>query len=159
MVPHSVDSGDVRSACSRFPGGVIMSFPGGNYGGKAAGNTPLYSLSAAVVFFIFAVVMVIFTDPADERYVTLLIGICLTTIPSLIASAFSERASRDIRNGVVVQKVEEALENKGVAEVARNALEATPASIQALSLLVANMQAQQNALITPKEKDTENDGR
>lgn len=139
-----------------------MSFPGGSYGGKHAGNTPLYSLTAAVAFMGFAVVMVIFTDPDDKEYVTLLIGLIVTSIPSLIASAFSERASRDIRNGVVQNKVEEALENTGVAKVARDIERTTPASLDALSMLLSNLQADNNAKIAVRaktEKDAENDGR
>ncbi len=137
-----------------------MSFPGASYGGKSAGNTPLFSLAAAVAFFALVVCLVIFTDPEDKEFVVLLIGLCVTTVPSLIASAFSERASRDIRNGVVTAKVEQALENTGVTEVAQTALKSAPISLSALGLLVSDMQARQNAQNAhdaANGKDTDND--
>jgi hypothetical protein len=87
-----------------------------------------------------------------------MVGLIVTTVPSLIAAGFAERASRDIRNGVVKDKVADALEETGVAQVARDAGETTPAALKALTMLIANLQATENAKTTHR-KDPDNDGR
>lgn len=74
---------------------------------RASTNLPVYSLIAAVVFVGLAVAALVFV-PADDVRITqvvLLVGLVVSTVPSLIASAYSERTSRDVRNGVLVDQV------------------------------------------------------
>jgi uncharacterized membrane protein len=113
-------------------------------------NIPIIASIMAAVFLIAAVVMVMFTneDRATTPQFVTLIGLVVTTIPSLIAAAFAERSSRDIRNGVVTDKAKDgalkALEESGVTTVAKDAGEATRLSMIALSkLLEANTSAVQ----------------
>lgn len=68
-------------------------------------NTPIYSL-LGLVTFVVAMVVVYLTGHADDAGV--LLALAASTIPSLVASLSAERASRDIRNGVVSDKVHEA---------------------------------------------------
>lgn len=70
------------------------------------GNLPIYSLIAAVLFVGLAVVALVFVPQDDQRMtqVVLLIGLVVSTVPSLIAAAFSERVSRDVRNGVAAEQ-------------------------------------------------------
>ena len=81
---------------------------------------PLYSLAALVVFVIAATLLLLFGDPENSSINTF-IGLVVATLPALVASFAAERASRDIRNGVVTEKAregaEQALDNKGVTEV------------------------------------------
>lgn len=70
---------------------------------KLPHNAPLYALVATVVFVAAAVVLVIWGD-LENGNAMMLLGLLVTTLPSLVAAGFSERASRDIRNGVVVEK-------------------------------------------------------
>jgi len=72
-------------------------------------NTPLYTMIATVICIVAGVALVIF-GPAGSAEVTTLIGLLATTIPSIVSSLFSERASRDIRNGVLVEKVKQGAE-------------------------------------------------
>lgn len=80
-----------------------------NRRGPQAGNLPLYALITAGGFLALAVAAIIFTDPDKQTTPVFMsvIGLILTTIPSLIAAGFAERASRDIRNGVVEEKAKD----------------------------------------------------
>ncbi len=72
---------------------------------------PIYALSAAFGMLVLAVVLLLFTDPEQQTtpvFVSI-VGLIITTIPSLLAAAFAERAVRDIRNGVLKGKVKEAI--------------------------------------------------
>lgn len=75
-------------------------------------NVPMYAVICIVVMVIAAVVLLLFANPATTPSLPLVIGLLVTTIPSLVAAVFSERASRDIRNGVMKDKVKEALDEK-----------------------------------------------
>lgn len=70
-------------------------------------NLPLLSLGAAVLFVALAVLALVFVPKDDQRLtqVVLLVGLVVSTVPSLIASAYSERTSKDMRNGVMIQQV------------------------------------------------------
>lgn len=72
-------------------------------------NMPLWSLLSAVVLII-TLGFVILTMPADKLSTSQLgifIALIASTVPSLIASAYAERTSRDVRNGVVAEKARE----------------------------------------------------
>lgn len=102
-------------------------------------NVPFLALGSAAVFLAFGVLALVFVDTSDTDKGTnlaVVIGLVVTTVPSLVAAAFAERASRDIRNGTVTAKAKEgtrqALDETGVTEVAHNALATTPESLTAL---------------------------
>jgi hypothetical protein len=77
-------------------------------------NAPVYSF-ATIALFLATMTVLIVTDHADDG--GLLIGLGVSTLPSLVASLYSEQVSRDVRNGVLVDKVKEgatqALEETG----------------------------------------------
>lgn len=87
-------------------------------------KTTVLALCAAVLLFLIVVVAVVdmaTTDSLDDQSTPLvvnLIGMVVLAIPTLLAAAFAERASRDIRNGTLKRKVKEgakeAIEEKGV---------------------------------------------
>lgn len=73
-------------------------------------NLPLASLVTAVTLVAIAVVALILVKPGAETTPVLIsiVGLIVSTVPSLIAAAYSERTSRDIRNGVVEAKMKTA---------------------------------------------------
>jgi hypothetical protein len=104
---------------------------------------PIYATAVTVVCIVAAVVLVLFADPENQGTITV-IGLIVSTLPSLIASFFAERTSRDVRNGVLVDKVAEgtaqAIKSEGV--VVRDG-PVVSAELRALSALL-----QQNTRIT-----------
>lgn len=70
-------------------------------------STPFYAMICIVVMIVAAVVLLLFSNPATAPSLTIVIGLIVTSIPSLVAAFHAERASRDIRNGVVVEKVKQ----------------------------------------------------
>lgn len=113
-------------------------------------NIPLYALAAIVVMIAAAVVLILFSNPAAAPSLTIVIGLIATSVPSLIAAVFSEKASRDIRNGVVEAKVKsgtiKALEETQV--MTRNGPVAT-AQLEALAALIKH-----NTEVTQRNTDT-----
>lgn len=71
--------------------------------GGSVKPVPLYAFLATIVFLVGAVFLVIYA-PANKEGVALVIGIIISTIPSMVAAFASEKVSRDIRNGVVEEK-------------------------------------------------------
>lgn len=77
------------------------------------GNFPRAALTAAAALFGMVCVLVgvlAFTGKLDDRATPLvvsLLGMVATIVPGLVAATYSERASRDIRNGTVVAKARE----------------------------------------------------
>ena len=69
---------------------------------------PVYSLIAATVFVALALVGILLI-PEGNNLLVVMITLIAGTVPSLVAAAFSERASHDIRNGVLKDKVKEAV--------------------------------------------------
>ena len=113
---------------------------------KAVTNTPIYSLIAFALMIGFAVIVVV-TGHGEDDGGALLIGLAVTTIPSLVAALYSERTSRDVRNGVVVEKVRQgthvALKESGVQEVVDMSQrgETTLVAMQALTKLLERREA------------------
>lgn len=107
---------------------------------KIAPNTPHYALITTVVLIGMGIVGAFLSE--DDRSMSLLIGLIITTIPSLIAAGFAERASRDIRNGTITEKAQEgaekALDNKGVTEAVTQGAQTTPVAMETLLLLLSN---------------------
>lgn len=119
------------------------------------GNTPIVSIVTAAALIVCGLVAVAYTK--NEAAMVVVIGLIVSTVPSLIASGFSERSSRDIRNGVVKDKVVDALEETGVAGVARDASQTTPAALSALNMLLTQIVADNNARgarTTHRDQDT-----
>lgn len=123
-----------------------------------AGNTPVWSLVTAVMLVGFAVVTLVFADFDDERtpYIVMVLGLIVTTVPSLISSVFAERASRDIRNGVVVEKTREgateALHETGVSNVAN----VNPAAIEAITRILIEREDEVSAAARTTRKENDN---
>lgn len=115
---------------------------------------PLYTITAAILFVALAVLAAIFTPERNQSMTIILIGMVVTTVPSLIASAYAERTSRDVRNGVVEHKAKrgaiQALQETGVTDVvdANKRGEATELAMKAIAQLLKNTEVHIN------EKDT-----
>jgi len=110
-----------------------------------ARNLPYFALGTAAVLVLAALIAVATMDPdrTATPLVVSVVGLILTTVPSLIAAAFAERTNRDIRNGTVTDKARvgalSALHETGVTQVAQNALTASPVTLEALAKLVDAM--------------------
>lgn len=70
-------------------------------------HLPLYATVSIVVMVIAATFLLIFANPASAPSLVIVVGMIATTIPSLVAAVFSERTNRDLRNGVLKDKVKE----------------------------------------------------
>lgn len=90
------------------------------------------------IVFVIAATVLIALGKAQEG--AILIGLIVTTIPSLLGSAFAERTSRDIRNGVLENVVQSgaqaALDRTGVSESVSDFRQTTPAALKALTVLL-----------------------
>lgn len=130
-------------------------------GHSRAASLPLWSLGSAVVLVIAGLIFLAVAD-LDEKSTPIavtLIALIATTVPSLIGSAFAERTAKDMRNGTVVEKVKEALDDTGVTAAVENANSTTPQTLtalatqtHALNLLLTERLAAENAKLG---KDTE----
>lgn len=99
-------------------------------------NAPVLSIGAAVLFIIGAVAVVV-SGHGDAGGGALIVGLVVSTIPSLIAAAFAERVSRDVRNGTVTEKARQGA-HKALAEagVVTNNGAVTNAALQSLEQLL-----------------------
>lgn len=74
-------------------------------------NTPparfYASAVVAVVLIAGAVALAALSNPDAHPATGTVLGVILAAIPGAVAAVFAERAARDIRNGVIVQKVKE----------------------------------------------------
>lgn len=106
-------------------------------------NTPIFAYGAAVLLTAFAVVVIV-SGNGGKNSGQLLVGLIITTVPSILAAGFAERVSRDVRNGTVVEKsrqgTHQALHEAGVitrsGPVVTQHLQATEASLTALRQLI-----------------------
>jgi hypothetical protein len=116
-------------------------------------NLPVFTLGAAVIFVMLAILGFIFIPAGNVIAQETLVGLIVTTVPSLIAAAFAERTGRDVRNGVMEQKVKDgsikALKETGVTDVvdasgrgasSAAAIAALTASTNALTTLVDRLE-------------------
>lgn len=103
-------------------------------------NSPHYTLGAAVLLVIVGVAAAVLTR--DQRNLSILLGLIVTTVPGLIAAGYAERASRDIRNGTVTEKARQgtvkALTETGVTDVVEAAGrgQASVLAMESLALLL-----------------------
>lgn len=107
-------------------------------------NPPLYSLLSLVVL-VGAVVALIVSGHANESGVY--IAVVAAAVPGLVAAASSERVARDIRNGVMQDKVRQGA-HEAIAEaevltrpgpVVQSHLEAQSAQLAALTALLGHV--------------------
>lgn len=113
----------------------------------ATKNLPYASLASAVLLIIVGAVVVV-SGNGGENGGAILIGLVVTTIPSLIAAAFAERNAKDIRNGTVTEKVRQgthkALDEAGVVTrdgpAVQAAMTASAASTAALTALLQRLE-------------------
>lgn len=98
-------------------------------------NLPYVAAGTLVILIGYAVLLAVTGHMSDE----LVGGLIITTIPSVTAAGFAERAARDIRNGVVQDKAKqgthEALIESGVKSVVTTAQQTQPVVLDALSRL------------------------
>lgn len=107
-------------------------------------SLPAVSLIVAFLFVVSVLGAVILVDfnAHTTPIIISIVGLVISTVPSMISSAYSERASKDIRNGVVTEKAKvgalEALDETGVIEVVNisNRGESSILAMNALSRLL-----------------------
>lgn len=120
-------------------------------------NAPIYAF-LTLVTFVAGIVVLTVTDNEDDG--GLFIALAISTLPSLVASMFAERAARDIRNGVLEAKVKRgataAIAETGV--MLRNGPVAA-AQLEALTTILSEIHGTaQNTNATVNEiKDKQND--
>lgn len=128
-------------------------------------NMPLWSLLSAVVLVITLGVVILVTpvDKLSASQTGIFIALIVSSVPSLLAAAYAERTSRDVRNGVVAEKAREgavqAIEEQGVltqsGPVATAAIAATEESTKALAkanTALATVLDRIPAVVTPTEE-------
>lgn len=119
-------------------------------------NVPLYTVITTAILLVAAVLLVVFV-PQDKQGYSLLLGLLVTTIPSVVSSLYAERASRDIRNGVVVEKVKEGTKQAiSESQVVTRTGPVVSAELRALSRL---LEANTAATTTNTEAIKNNEGR
>lgn len=106
-------------------------------------NLPLYTFILAGLMLIAAVLAIVFAPNANDAHS--LVEFVILSFPGFVAAGFGERNHRDIRNGVVQEKVKQgaldAFKESGVQATvdAAGRGEATNLAMQALAeLLKAN---------------------
>lgn len=92
----------------------------------------MYSLTATVLLVGMALVALLFVDTSNITLLIPFVGLIVSTVPSLIAAAYSEKTSRDIHNGVLSKQVSEGT----TVAFAHQALK-DPAALQAIQELAA----------------------
>jgi glycerol-3-phosphate acyltransferase PlsY len=79
-------------------------------------NMPVWSLLSAIVLIVVLGTVVLLTpiEKLSDPQVAIFFALVVSAVPTLLAAAYAERTSRDIRNGTVVAKVVEAIEEAQV---------------------------------------------
>lgn len=117
---------------------------------------PLYSLIATAIFVIAAVILLLFAPEGRE---TMFLSVFASTIPALVAAFAAERASRDIRNGVVEEKARagatSALRDTGVTEVVEST-QRGQSSIVAMQALAELLKQNTKATVANTEMGNQN---
>lgn len=84
-------------------------------------SVSIVALISTVLLIGFVVMGVVFANPATNNILIIIAGLVVSSVPQILGGIFSERASKDIRNGVLTKKVKEgakqALHETGVLEV------------------------------------------
>lgn len=109
-------------------------------------NTPKFSIIAAILLIVLAITAIT-VGTITKTDVTPIMGFIALAIPALLSSAFAERNSNDLRNGVVADKAQQgalaALHSTGMVDTSIQMAEslltnktAMPMAMQALSRLL-----------------------
>ena len=128
-------------------------------------NTPKFSIIAAILLIILAITAIVIGTIVHTD-ITPIMGFIALAIPTLLSSAYSERNSNDLRNGVVQESATQgaisALHSTGMVETSINMAEslltnktAMPMAMQALSRLLELNTAATN-VNTAGQHDTNN---
>lgn len=125
-------------------------------------NLPLFTLGAVCVLVALGIIAAIFIPARNQSTVDLLVTMIIASVPGMIGAAYSERNSRDMRNGVLEQKAKDgatkALQETGVTDtvdasgrgaVAAKAIEALDLHTQALTTMVNTLNSQSDAVTGP----------
>lgn len=125
-------------------------------------NVPVYSL-VAVVALVGLAVLGLAVVPLNEKSTPLfysVVGLIVTTVPSLIAATFAERTARDVRNGTLEDKARlgthQALKESGVTDVveATRKGDTTLVALQGIQALLEHAQEAREAAKPKEGKDT-----
>lgn len=114
------------------------------------GNQPLFTFLTAVVMMVAGACVLIFApfDTAHNADLAIFFGMMSSAVPALVSSFFAERGSKDIRNGVVVDKAQQgaaqALEETGLVTHVQTQSEAQQAATAALITLLKDRMAQED---------------
>lgn len=66
-------------------------------------TSPWISITTLTIILAFALILIL-SDHADQGTGLTMATLLLVNLPSALSAIFSERASRDIRNGTVIEK-------------------------------------------------------
>lgn len=135
-------------------------------------NMPLWSLLSAVLLVITLGVVILVTpvDKLSASQTGIFIALIVSSVPSLLAAAYAERTSRDVRNGTVVEKAREgavmAIQETEVltqsGPVATASLETSAAATVALTELLKRSEIHTPApqrLVSPTDELENDNGR
>lgn len=122
-------------------------------------NVSIVAIISVVLLVGFVVLGVVFANPATNNILIIIAGLVVTTVTQIIGGIFSERASKDIRNGVLTKKVKDgtkqALHETGVLEVVETSQrgETTIMALRALGKLL-----EQNTAATEENTQQKENG-
>lgn len=126
-------------------------------------NTPKVSITAACVLVVCGIIGIGISAARGgdvTTQVTQIVGLIGITVPGLIAAAYSERSSKDIRNGVMEQKVKNgsiaALVETGVTDIVNSQPATTQAVVGALTKLLQDNIAATNVNTNAVQANTAN---
>jgi hypothetical protein len=102
---------------------------------------PIATIAGLVVVTAALLVLILFADPSRASSLE---GTLIAVIPALIAAGYSERTSRDVRNGVVEAKAQAgaaaALQASGVTDAVSSAQAHSQSYVTALDTHTAALQ-------------------
>lgn len=111
-------------------------------------NVPKFSIVAAILLIALAITAIV-VGTIVQRDITPIMGFIALAIPALLSSAYAERNSNDMRNGVVQEKAKQgalsALHTSGVVEAATTMIESKGATGLAMEALARLLEVNTNA--------------
>lgn len=129
-----------------------------------SGNRPLYTFLTVVVMLCVAGAVLIFApfDAAHNTDLAIFFGILTSSLPGLVSAFFAERGSKDIRNGVVVDKAKQgasaAIDESGLTEHVHAQAQAQQAATAALITLLQDRVNQDTTTSEPSEQTGQTGG-
>ena len=113
-------------------------------------SVSIAAIIGTVLLIGFVIMGAVLADPATNNILIIIAGLVVTTVPTILGAAFSERAARDIRNGVMHKKVvdgtKQALKETGVTEVVEISQrgQASIVALNALTKVLERLEDQNN---------------